>query len=99
MFRSKAYWGYDDAFLEACRSVLVVDESMIDAGEVLVAEQGDVVVGVAAVLGKPPEVALDMCFVDPHAIGAGIGRVLVDGAKAAARARGASHMRVESDPN
>jgi GNAT superfamily N-acetyltransferase len=97
--RSKAYWGYDDAFMAACREVLVVPESSIAAGEVLVAEHDGVVVGVAAVMDEPPEVELDVCFVDPDAIGTGVGRVLVDAAKAKARALGATAMRVQSDPN
>jgi GNAT superfamily N-acetyltransferase len=99
MLRSKAYWGYDDAFMDACRAVLVIPEAMIDAGEVLVAEHGGAVVGVAAVVDEPPEVELDVCFVDPDAIGTGVGRVLVDAAKAKARAAGATAMRVQSDPN
>jgi GNAT superfamily N-acetyltransferase len=99
MRRSKAHWGYDDAFLEACRSVLVLSAAMITAGDVLVAELDDVVVGVAAVVGERPEVELDVCFVDPPAIGTGVGRALFDAATRLARARGARWMRVESDPN
>jgi GNAT superfamily N-acetyltransferase len=99
MLRSKAYWGYDDAFMAACREVLVVPEAMIAAGEVLVAEHDGAIVGAAAVTDEPPEVELDMCFVDPGAIGTGVGRVLVDAAMAKARALGATAMRVQSDPN
>jgi GNAT superfamily N-acetyltransferase len=99
MLRSKAYWGYDNAFMAACRDVLFVTEAMIARGEVFVAEHRDVVVGVAAVTDVPPDVELDMCFVDPTAIGTGVGRSLVDAAKARARAAGARTMRVVSDPN
>jgi len=99
MLRSKAYWGYDDAFLAKCRQVLVIPETMIAAGEVLVAEHDGTVVGVAAVVDEPPEVELDVCFVDPDAIGAGVGRVLVEAAQDKARAAGATTMRVQSDPN
>ena len=99
MLRSKAYWGYDDAFLEKCREVLVIPETMIATGDVLVAELEGTIVGVAAVTDEPPEVELDVCFVDPSAIGAGVGRVLVDAAKSLARTTGARTMRVQSDPN
>jgi len=99
MLRSKAYWGYDDAFMAACRDVLFVSEEMIAAGQVFVAEYRDGVVGVAAVVDTPPDVELDACFVDPTAIGTGVGRLLVDTAKARARHAGARTMRVVSDPN
>jgi GNAT superfamily N-acetyltransferase len=99
MLRSKAHWGYDDAFIDACRQVLTIPEAMIAAGEVLVAERDGAVVGVAAVTDEPPEVELDVCFVEPLAIGGGVGRVLVNAACARARAAGARSMRVQSDPN
>jgi GNAT superfamily N-acetyltransferase len=99
MLRSKAHWGYDDAFLEACRPWLVVTEASIAAGDVVVAERDGVAVGVASVIDEPPEVELDVCFVDPVAIGDGVGRLLVDAARDLARARGATAMRVQSDPH
>jgi N-acetylglutamate synthase-like GNAT family acetyltransferase len=99
MLRSKAHWGYDDAFMDACRTVLVIPEAQIAAGEVLVAERDGDVVGVAAITDAPPEMELDVCFVDPVAIGHGVGRMLVDAAKRRARDAGAHRMRVQSDPN
>jgi GNAT superfamily N-acetyltransferase len=80
--------------------VLVIPEEMIATGVVLVAERDDgEVVGVAALTDEPPDMELDVCFVDPSAIGAGVGRVLVDAAKTAARDVGAASLRVQSDPN
>jgi GNAT superfamily N-acetyltransferase len=102
MLRSKAHWGYDDAFLAACAPVLVVPAAAIAAGDVLVAQRGSEVVGVVAIAtvdGEPDEVELDVCFVDPIAIGTGVGRALVDAAFSLARARGAASMRVQSDPH
>jgi GNAT superfamily N-acetyltransferase len=99
MWRSKAHWGYDDDFLAACRVVLDVSPDAIAAGRVLAAERAGVVVGVAAVTGSAVAAELDVCFVDPPAIGTGVGRALVDASCALARVLGAQSLRVESDPN
>jgi GNAT superfamily N-acetyltransferase len=99
MLRSKAHWGYDNAFLEACRHTLVVPETLIATGQVLVADDDGWAVGVAAVIGSAPEMELDVCFVEPVAMGAGVGRLLVDAASALARRQGAETMVVQSDPN
>jgi GNAT superfamily N-acetyltransferase len=99
MLRSKAHWGYDEAFLDACRAVLVVTDDEIRRGDVIVAELDGAVAGVASLAGTPPEVELDACFVEPGAIGTGVGRLLVDAARARARRAGARSMVVESDPN
>jgi N-acetylglutamate synthase-like GNAT family acetyltransferase len=99
MLRSKAHWGYDAALLERWRGELVVGEEMIARKEVFVAERDGEVLGVAAVTDAPPDVELDTCFVEPAAIGTGVGRVLVETAIARARDVGACTMRVVSDPN
>jgi N-acetylglutamate synthase-like GNAT family acetyltransferase len=99
MRRSKAHWGYDAALLEGWRDQLVVSEEMIARGEVFVAQRRGQVLGVAAVVDEPPDVELDTCFVEPAAIGTGVGRVLVEHALGRARDRGARTMRVVADPN
>jgi N-acetylglutamate synthase-like GNAT family acetyltransferase len=99
MLRSKAHWGYDAALLERWRGELTVGEEMIARGEVFVVERDGEVLGVAAVTDDPPEVELDACFVEPAAIGSGVGRVLVETAIARALDSGARTVRVVSDPN
>jgi N-acetylglutamate synthase-like GNAT family acetyltransferase len=99
MRRSKAHWGYDAALLESWRAELAVSEAMIARGEVFVAQRDGDVLGVAAVVDEPPDVELDTCFVEPAAIGTGVGRVLVETAIARARDAGAHTMRVVADPN
>ncbi len=44
--RSKASWGYDDAFLDACTASLQVDAQKVNAGRVIVAAD-DSLLGVA----------------------------------------------------
>ncbi|SBT52342.1 GNAT family N-acetyltransferase [Micromonospora auratinigra] len=96
--RSKAHWGYDEAFLTRCRAELTLTPADVTARQVTVAERDGRVVGLAVLAGDPPELELDMLFVDPPAIGTGVGRVLFRHAAATARAAGARSLRIEADP-
>jgi GNAT superfamily N-acetyltransferase/SAM-dependent methyltransferase len=100
-FESKRYWGYDDEFMERCRSELVVRESDVATGLVFVATdgQGGVVTGLYVLkMVNSDEAELDMLFVDPSRIGDGVGALLLAHALETARASGCSVVRVESDP-
>ena len=95
--RAKAHWGYDDAFLAACREELTVPEAAIAAGEVSVHDDA----GAAGYLwlriaGGVAEV--EHLFVAPERIGSGIGRALWAQAEAAARRRGIAELRLTADP-
>jgi GNAT superfamily N-acetyltransferase len=92
--RSKAHWGYDAAFLEACRAELTWTAEQCGSGDVVVAERDGSLVGFYA-LGDGE---LDACFVDPAAIGSGVGGVLLAGALEAARRRGWATLRLDADP-
>mgnify|MGYP005861374609 CR=1 FL=1 len=97
--RSKAHWGYDDAFIEACRPYLTVPEAGITQGLAFVADRDSVIVGMYVLAPHEDCIELDMLFVSPDAIGQGVGSRLFAHATAQARARGASRMIVEADPN
>ena len=98
--RSKAHWGYDAEFMKMSAVTLAVSEPDIAAGRVLVAvDDGDAVVGVAAVLPEGEASDLDVLFVDPPAIGSGAGRALFAAAVALARRQGARRMTILADPN
>ncbi|GGW59851.1 hypothetical protein GCM10010503_41350 [Streptomyces lucensis JCM 4490] len=76
VLRSKAHWGYDDAYLAACAEELrLAPQDMADR-RVRVAEAGGRVLGVATLDGEPPRAELGMLFVDPPSIGRGVGRLL-----------------------
>jgi GNAT superfamily N-acetyltransferase len=99
--RSKAHWGYDEAFLASCRIELLVRASDLETGTVRVAvELGGRPVGFAA-LGPPSgrEIELTKLFVEPTSLGRGIGAALFRAGTDVARALGASTMRIESDPH
>src|SRR3954447_1071030 len=70
VLRSKAHWGYDEAFMAAAAAELTVTEEDLSRADVLVAEREDgTLAGVAAVDGT----VLELLFVDPDAMGRGLG--------------------------
>ena len=94
--RSKAHWGYDEAFMRLSEPSLFVSDGKIASGGVLVAIEDDSVLGVAHVV---PDGELGMMFVDPPAMGRGLGRLLYEAAVAMARRLGAGSMPILADPN
>ncbi len=94
--RSKAHWGYDDAFMRLSRASLTVSDADIASGRTLVAADDDRIVGVARV---EPDGELGMMFVDPPAMGRGAGGALFAAAIAVARRLGARSMPILADPN
>ncbi|HTE83042.1 MAG TPA: GNAT family N-acetyltransferase [Reyranella sp.] len=94
--RSKAHWGYDDAFMRLSEASLTVSDADIASDRVLVATDNDRVAGVARV---EPDGELGVMFVDPPAMGRGAGRALFAAAAALARRLGARSMPILADPN
>ena len=100
--RSKAHWGYDAAFIEACR-----DELSIDAGRLgnagywcRVAEDRGAILGFYSLVRVSDEdLELEALFVEPGSIGTGVGRALVQHAIAQARSLGFARMIIQGDPN
>ncbi|MFE4449715.1 GNAT family N-acetyltransferase [Streptomyces sp. NPDC056796] len=97
--RSKAHWGYDEAFLAACRDELTVTPGDTAGGRTAVAEEDGRVLGFTALSGEPPEGALGMMFVEPEAIGRGVGRLLFSHTVAQARRLGFESLTIDADPH
>ncbi len=96
--RSKAWWGYDEAFIEACREELSLSASDLNKTPVAVIELDGEAKGVAQVDVKGDWADLDKLFIDPSAIGTGAGRKLWDWSVATAREGGASKLNIVADP-
>ncbi len=98
--RSKASWGYSTHFMVRCAGSLAVTPARIRNWTVRVAESADgTALGVAAVGGDVPgEAELEMLFVDPDAMGTGVGRALVDDAVRILAERGVDVLWIMSDP-
>jgi GNAT superfamily N-acetyltransferase len=97
--RSKAYWGYDAAFLARCRAVMTVKAGSIESRPHYVAELDGRVVGFYGFEPEADGVGLDYLFVDDDRVGRGIGRALWTHAVATARGLGYTALIVVSDPH
>ncbi|TCO59512.1 GNAT family N-acetyltransferase [Actinocrispum wychmicini] len=97
--RSKAHWGYEQEFLDRVQDVLTVRPEQIHGEQVIVAERGERLLGYYQLGGTPPDGELVDLFVEPDAIGTGLGRRLWDHATSAARKRGFRTLELESDPH
>jgi GNAT superfamily N-acetyltransferase len=96
--RSKAVWGYDDAFMTACRTELTLGPDELRSTHLQVAIRDCTVVGLAQVKVSGTDADLLKLFVEPALSGSGVGRLLFEWATATARALGAVRMIIEADP-
>ena len=99
--RSKASWGYDEAFMALVRAVLVVIPEQTAAGDVWVATAADGSIAGIVALGpsqEPDTIDLDKLFVEPRQIRTGVGRALMAHAIGEARRRGAKRLTILADP-
>lgn len=100
--RSKAYWGYDPPFLEACRDELTYRPARIDDARFrfVVADIDGAVAGFYALEHSGDRAfELEALFVEPGYIGTGIGRALIEDAKRAVHAAGGTRLVIQGDPN
>lgn len=99
-FRSKAYWGYDDTFMELFREELTISPEQIVSDAVFVLEADGQIAGFAHLRpGNETTIELVSLFIDTWAIRRGFGRMLWDHALAYAGAEGFTALTLESDPN
>ena len=101
---SKAHWGYDETFMRACVPALTVTPELLATHHVVVAEsqppgQGTELLGFYALSKMRPEADVECCFVDPSAIGSGIGGLLWRDMESFARAEGVTGLTLAADPN
>jgi N-acetylglutamate synthase-like GNAT family acetyltransferase len=97
--RSKAQWGYGEAFMAAASSELIVHEADLERLDVLVIEREGALVAFAALDFGADQPELDALFVDEEWIGSGLGGALLEAACTVARKRGVDALVIESDPN
>jgi N-acetylglutamate synthase-like GNAT family acetyltransferase len=96
--RSKVVWGYDDAFMTACRAELTLRSDELQSTHLQVAERDLTVVGLAQVKVTSTDADLLKLFVEPALLRSGVGRLLFEWATAKARGLGAVRMIIEADP-
>lgn len=99
-FRAKAVWGYSPEFMQACRNELTYAATDVARGGFVVAEEDGRVVGFYALAPAVDGAAeLEALFVEPGRIGQGVGRALIEHAKASAARLGARRMVIQGDPH
>jgi GNAT superfamily N-acetyltransferase len=97
--RSKGHWGYDPDLMDKFRLVLALTPQDITRRRVVLAESAGRVLGFRSLDGEPPVGELGNLWVEPAAIGTGIGRLLWTDALNSARAAGFAALTVEADPH
>jgi GNAT superfamily N-acetyltransferase len=95
--RSKGHWGHDEAFLERARPELTVRPGDLERWILRVAVRDGEIVGFSAIDAAAGE--LEMLFVEPGAIGTGVGGALLRDALAQAARAGLDALLIESDPD
>ena len=101
IMRSKAHWGYDDTFMEACRDELSLSDIDLISTLVAVAWLGDAILGVAQLIKEtevPGTAELSKLFVAPEAMGKGVGMLLWDWAIDQAKQADAGRLVLDADP-
>jgi len=103
--RSKAHWGYSEDFMAQCVEALSVERSAVDAGWVLVAEDGEEFLGMMgwepAIAGESAKGAdwdISHLFVEPAAMGRGVGGALFREGMRRIRELGGIAVSILADP-
>ena len=99
-FRSKAYWGYSNEFMNACRAELTYSESMLNKNHCYYLLHDGMVTGFYILeQSNMHECNLDDLFIDQNFIGKGFGQALIEHAKTIAVELGVKKIIIQSDPN
>ena len=99
-FRSKAHWGYDAQFMEACREELAVPPAALASDVIRLVEVDGKPVAFYHLCetGTPAELEVEALFVAPESIGTGLGELLWDDLEIEAAKRSNTRLVVQSDP-
>jgi len=97
--RSKAVWGYDEAFMAACQDELTISPEEFDQTIVLVGKEDGALRGVGQLVLTDETSELEKLFVEPAAIGRGVGRKIFGALRDEALSQGAARMLVTADPD
>jgi N-acetylglutamate synthase-like GNAT family acetyltransferase len=96
--RSKAVWGYDAAFMEACREELTITPEMLDSDIVKVLEADGALAGFYRLKLENGVVEVYDFFIDPAQLRQGHGKRLWAALMDDARGYGVKTLGVDADP-
>jgi GNAT superfamily N-acetyltransferase len=97
--RSKAVWGYDAAFLAACRDELTLTSADLTSTHLQVLTAGDALLGVVQIVVEIEEAHLLKLFVEPGSLRMGFGKQLLTWAIESSSRLGARRIVIEADPD
>ena len=96
---SEAYWGYEQDFMERFREIYRITGEFITENIVFVAEDGERIAGVYAVLADGAEGSLEYLFIKPTSIGKGYGKALWDHMLGECKRLGIRRVEIVSGPH
>jgi GNAT superfamily N-acetyltransferase len=97
--RAKAHWGYAAGVLDSWRSELTIAPQDILARPTFVAAIGGEIAGFYALSPRARTCELAHLWVSPRFMRRGVGRALVEHARATAAQGGAVELTADADPN
>ncbi len=97
--RSKAHWGYDNSFIEACREDLTISEHSISTNNVYVLEDSSTIIGFFCLVAEGNTGKLDALFIEPDFIGKGYGKILWKTILQKAKEIGIDEFTIDADPH
>lgn len=95
---AKAHWGYAPALLEAWRGELEIDAAYLASHTLRLAEDEEGLAGFYALGEGPGDWTLEHLWVAPARLRQGLGRALLEHARALAAAGGASAIVLDAEP-
>ncbi len=95
--QSKAFWGYDEAFIHDCRNKLTFQPEDMERSQICVAEHNHTLLGVAQLLFTDEIAFLERLFVAPANLKTGIGKALFGWSINTAHRAGAKRLLIECD--
>ncbi len=99
-FRAKAYWGYPQAFIDLWADELTISEQEIDRHLAFAAlDETGTIAGFTILNINPPMAEIEHLYVDPVAMGQGMGAALFSHLRQQAITMKCTAIELDSDPN
>jgi len=96
-YKSKAYWGYSEEFLQKCKDDLTVTKEFIERNPVYLMESDNEIVAFYSF--SLNEQKLESLFIDPNYIGKGLGRIIWEDLLYKAKTLKLKEFTLDSEPN
>jgi GNAT superfamily N-acetyltransferase len=99
-FRSKSHWGYPQEYIDLWTDELTITTQMIESFHSFVAiDKTTKMLGFCLLKTEQLKAEIEALYIDPDAMGQGLGRLLLNHAFEKARHSGCTSAQLASDPN